>query len=100
MLNIFNPTHQNYKFSFSIELKEFTITMSNGYYKMSEELLQIRKKHKTIRPIKLVAQKFINDLMELLFPHFTEDIYYTPEDVESKVILLKRNFKSLLNRLE
>lgn len=96
MLNIFNPTHQNYKFSFSIELKEFTITMSNGYYKMSEELLQIRKKHKTIRPIKLVAQKFINDLMELLFPHFTEDIYYTPEDVESKVILLKRNFKSLL----
>lgn len=70
--------------------------MNNGYYKISEELLQIRKKHKTIKPIKFIAQKFINDLMELLFPHFTEDIYYTPEDVESKVILLKRNFKSLL----
>ncbi|MCW8851015.1 MAG: serine acetyltransferase, partial [Melioribacteraceae bacterium] len=31
-----------------------------------------------------------------LFPHFTNDTYYTPEDIESKIILLKRNFKSLL----
>lgn len=70
--------------------------MSNENYEMYEELLQIRKKHKTIRPIKSVAKKFINDLMQLLFPHFTEDIYYTPEDVKSKVVLLKRDFKSLL----
>lgn len=70
--------------------------MSGEYYQISKELLEIRKKHKTIKPIKLVAQNFINELMQLLFPHFTEDIYYMPEDVESKLILLKRNFKSLL----
>ncbi len=70
--------------------------MSSGYYQISKELLVIRKQHKVIKPIKLESQKFINDLMQLLFPHFTKDIYYTAEDVESKIILLKRNFKSLL----
>lgn len=70
--------------------------MSGEYYQFSKELLEIRKEHKVIKPIKTEAQKFINDLMQLLFPHFTNDTYYTPEDIESKIILLKRNFKSLL----
>ncbi len=70
--------------------------MDNEFYQDSKELLKIRKQHKTIKPIKIVAQNFINELMQLLFPHFTEDIYYTPEDIVSKIILLKRNFKSLL----
>lgn len=79
--------------------------MSGEYYHFSKELLEIRKEHKVIKPIKAEAQKFINELMQLLFPHFTDDTYYTPEDIESKIILLKRNFKSLLislnnNRLE
>ena len=70
--------------------------MHSAYYSLSKELLQIRKQHKVIKPIKFEAQKFINELMQLLFPHFTDDTYYTPEDVESKLIHLKRNFKSLL----
>jgi len=70
--------------------------MHSAYYKISEELIKIRKQHKVIKPIKSEAQRFINELMQLLFPHFTEDTYYTPEDVESKIILLKRNIKSLL----
>ena len=70
--------------------------MSGEYYHFSKELLGIRKEHKVIKPIKTEAQKFINELMQLLFPHFTNDTYYTPEDIESKIILLKRNFKSLL----
>jgi serine O-acetyltransferase len=70
--------------------------MSSEYYQISKELLVIRKQHKVIKPIKLESQKFINDLMQLLFPHFTHDTYFTAEDVESKIILLKRNLKSLL----
>ena len=70
--------------------------MSSEYYQFSKELLEIRKQHKVIKPIKSEAHKFINELMQLLFPHFAEHIYYCPEDVESKIILLKRNFKSLL----
>lgn len=70
--------------------------MNNGYYELSEELLKIRKQHKVIKPIKNEAQKFIDELMQLSFPHFTEDTYYTPDDIISKLTLLKRNFKSLL----
>jgi serine O-acetyltransferase len=70
--------------------------MSSGYYEMSKELLKIRKQHKVIKPIKLEAQKFIDELMQLLFPHFNEDTYYSPEEVEGQVLILKRNFKALL----
>lgn len=70
--------------------------MSSRYFEMSKELLKIRKQHKVIKPIKLAAQKFINDLMQLLFPHFNEDNYYSPDEVEGQLLLLKRNFKALL----
>jgi len=70
--------------------------MSTEYYKISKELLEIRKKHKVIKPIKVEAQKFINELMQLLFPHFNEDTYYSPEEIEGKILLLKRNLRSLL----
>lgn len=70
--------------------------MSSRYFEMSKELLKIRKQHKVIKPIKLEAQKFINDLMQLLFPHFNEDNYYSPDEVEGQLLLLKRNFKALL----
>lgn len=70
--------------------------MDNEFYRDSKELLEIRKQHKTIKPIKTESQKFIDELMQMLFPHFTEDVYYTPDDIASKITLLKRNFKSLL----
>lgn len=70
--------------------------MSSEYYQMSKEILAIRKQHKVIKPIKREAQKFIRELMQLLFPHFNEDTFYSPEEVEGKVLLLKRNFKALL----
>jgi serine O-acetyltransferase len=70
--------------------------MSSEYYKKYAEILSIRKEHKVIKPIKMEAQKFINELMQLLFPHFNDDTYYKPEDIEAKVQLLKRNLKSIL----
>lgn len=70
--------------------------METKYLELSKELLKIRKEHKVIRPIKLEAQKFISELMQLLFPHFNEDIYYTTDDVESKIVQLKKNLKTIL----
>ncbi|MCP5060886.1 MAG: serine acetyltransferase [Ignavibacteriae bacterium] len=70
--------------------------MHTRYYKISNKLFDIRKEHKVIKPIKVDAHKFINELMELLFPHFGEDIFYSHEDVESRIVLLKKNLKSLL----
>ncbi|MBK7105136.1 MAG: serine acetyltransferase [Ignavibacteriae bacterium] len=70
--------------------------MKTNFGKLSKTLIEIRKEHKVIKPIKVEAQKFINDLMQLLFPHFASDIYYSEQDIESKLTLLKRNLKSLL----
>jgi serine O-acetyltransferase len=70
--------------------------MSSEYYQLSKEILDIRKKHKVIKPIKQEAQKFIDELIQLFFPHFNADTYYSPEEVEGKILLLKRNLKSLL----
>ncbi len=70
--------------------------MKTNFSKLSKTLIEIRKEHKVIKPIKVEAQKFINDLMQLLFPHFTSDVYYNEDDIESKLILLKRNLKSIL----
>ncbi|MCB0730602.1 MAG: serine acetyltransferase [Ignavibacteriae bacterium] len=70
--------------------------MEAKYLDISREILEIRRQHKVIKPIKVEAHRFINDLLQLLFPHFTSDIYYSPEEVAGKVSLLKRNLKSLL----
>lgn len=70
--------------------------MRSDYYDMSQKLLDIRKQHKVIKPIKITAQRFIDDLLQLLFPHFNEETYYSPEEVEGRILLLKRNFKTLL----
>ena len=70
--------------------------MDSEYYKKYAEILSIRKEHKVIKPIKMEAQKFINELMQLLFPHFNDDTYYRPEDIEARLQLLKRNLKSIL----
>lgn len=66
----------------------------------SKRLIEIRKGHSSPFSVKAEAQKFINDLLQLLFPHFTEQIYYTPEEIESKIILLSRNLKSILRSLK
>ncbi len=73
--------------------------METNLNNLSKTLIEVRKDHKFIKPIKAEAQKFINDLMQLLFPHLTADIYYSEEDIKSKLILLKRNLKFLLKLL-
>jgi len=62
----------------------------------ASELLKIRKSHIRISPIKKETHNFINDILQLLFPHFTEHVYYSPAEIESKLQLLRRNLKNLL----
>ncbi|MFH1527963.1 MAG: serine O-acetyltransferase EpsC [Bacteroidota bacterium] len=62
----------------------------------ASELLKIRKSHIRISPIKNETHNFINDLLQLLFPHFTEHIYYSPVEIGSKLHLLRRNLKNIL----
>ncbi|MBU1299015.1 MAG: serine acetyltransferase [Bacteroidetes bacterium] len=62
-------------------------------------LIKNRKTRTFHFPIKTEAQRFVDELLEFLFPHFSEKVYFTPEEVEAKLILLQRNLKSILKPL-
>jgi serine O-acetyltransferase len=66
---------------------------------LAKDLIKNRKSRTFNFPIKAEAQRFVDDLLEFLFPHFSEKIYYTPEEVEAKLILLQRNLKSIFKPL-
>lgn len=65
----------------------------------SENLLKIRHGYTSRFSVKSETQKFIHGLLQLLFPHFSEHIYYSGEEIESKVQLLKRDLKFILRSM-
>ena len=65
----------------------------------AKQLLEKRKGFSSPFSVKTETQRFINDILQLLFPHFTEHVYYSPEEIKSKIILLSRNLKNILNSL-
>ncbi len=75
------------------------INRNYGLSEFSVDLLKIRKEYKTSRPIKSSAQLFINDLLQLLFPHYSENEYYNSNEIESKIYLLRRNLNIILASL-
>lgn len=68
-------------------------------FNFSVELLKIREKYKSKKPIKSSAQSFINDLLQLLFPHFSMNEYFNSNEIESKIYLLRRNLNMILTSL-
>ena len=74
----------------------------NQNYSLAEfsvDLLKIRKKYQSKEPIKSSAQSFVNDLLQLLFPHFSESEYFNSNEIESKIYLLRRNLNMILTSL-
>ncbi len=75
---------------------------SNNDYSLSEfsvDLLKSREIFQSKKPIKSSAQSFVNDLLQLLFPHFSENEYYNSNEIESKIYLLRRNLNIILTSL-
>jgi len=70
--------------------------MNNRYNLLSEELFDSRKEHKIMKPIKTSAFNFITELIQLLFPHFSENIFSSPSDIENAILQLKLKLKSIL----
>ncbi len=62
----------------------------------ADELLKHRKEYKPRNPIKSLSQNFLNELLELLFPHYSTKNYYSAEEIESKIYLLRRNLQEIL----
>lgn len=70
--------------------------MESEYLLFARKLINKREEHQLKLPLKTVTQIFIEDLLQLLFPHFNEQNYFNENEIVSKINLLKRNLKTIL----
>jgi serine O-acetyltransferase len=66
---------------------------------LATTLMKKRAPHTYPVPIKMEAQRFVDDMMEFLFPHLSEKVYFTAEEIQAKLVLLQRNLKTILSVL-
>jgi len=63
----------------------------------ADQLLKTRHSHSTIFPPKPKVEKFADDLIELLFPHFYGEYeYFAAAEIQGKFDLLQRDLKKIL----
>jgi serine O-acetyltransferase len=62
-------------------------------------LLKKRHSHKCTAILKNQSIEYLNEIIDFLFPHFSERIYYSIDDVLAKIQLLERNLITLLKSL-
>ncbi|MDZ7764922.1 MAG: serine O-acetyltransferase EpsC [Melioribacteraceae bacterium] len=70
-----------------------------GFEEFSNNLLNIRHGYTSRFSAKTEIQKFINELLQLLFPHYSEQVYYDSKEIESKLLLLKRNLHFIMKSM-
>lgn len=69
---------------------------NSPYFDFANKLLGKREMHSCSASVKQESIELLNELIDFLFPHFSNKIYYSPEDVIAKMQLLERNVISLL----
>ena len=72
------------------------IEQNSPYLEFASKLLSKREIHSCTSSLKQVSIAFLNELIDFLFPHFSSHVYYSTEDVVSKLQLIERNLISLL----
>jgi len=66
------------------------------YFDFANKLLEKREMHSCSASVKQGSIELLEELIDFLFPHFSNKVYYSPEDVVAKMQLLERNVISLL----
>jgi serine O-acetyltransferase len=66
------------------------------YFDFANKLLGKREMHSCNASLKKESIELLDELIDFLFPHFSNKVYYSPEDVIAKMQLLERNMISLL----
>lgn len=69
-------------------------------FEFARELLEFRRVRSAALPVRAELAQFADELLELLFPHFSDAVFYLPEDVEGQLRLLQRNLKKALGPLQ
>ena len=65
----------------------------------TEELLKFRQSRSLVLPVKARAAQFAENLMGLLFPHFSEEIFYSPDEIAGQFTILRRDLQTILQPL-
>lgn len=68
----------------------------SDYSEFADKLLSNRENSTCNSSLKREAINFLKEIIEITFPHFSDKIYYSSEDIIAKLQLLERNLKSLL----
>lgn len=71
-----------------------------AYLEFAEKLLNKRESHICNSSLKKEAIDFLNEIVEIIFPHFSNKVYYSSDDIIAKLQLLERNLKSLLKMVK
>jgi len=67
----------------------------------AQEILTYRHAHLSAFPSKVQTYNFINDLIELLFPHFSGEMeYFVADEISGKLALIERDLKKILRPLQ
>jgi serine O-acetyltransferase len=74
-------------------------TKTYQFKEFAETLLSKRETHKCNSSLKKESIEFLEEIIDLLFPHFSNKIYYSPEDIMAKLQLMERNLISLLKNV-
>ncbi len=64
------------------------------------ELLSLRTARQVSLPVKAKAARFIEELLELMFPHFSDEVFYSESEIEGQFRILLRDLRTVLQPLE
>ncbi|MGB8320550.1 MAG: serine O-acetyltransferase EpsC [Ignavibacteriaceae bacterium] len=66
----------------------------------AEKLFHLRKEPSCLLPDRNLVQKFVDELLELLFPHFSRKHFDSPEEVEKEINILEKNLCKIIEPLQ
>lgn len=99
-INLFLLLYVISKLSFNFAKKtEFTMavqTKKNTPEPFALKLFKLREPPHTILPDKNEVQGFAEEFIQILFPHFGKKIFYSPDEIEAELILIKSNLIHIL----
>ena len=65
-----------------------------------KDLLDLRNDRRVALPVKAKVARFVEEFLQLLFPHFSDEIFYAEEEIEGQFRLLLRDLQTILQPLE
>jgi serine O-acetyltransferase len=72
---------------------------NTSYSEFAESLLSKRQTNSCTSLLKTEAIEYLQELIDFFFPHFSNKVYYSQQDILAKLQLMERNLISLIKQL-